>query len=450
MTAVKDVIVIGAGPVGIAAAAHLIQRGLTPLILEKGNSVGSSILDWGHVSVFTPWKYVYDSVVKTMLEKQGWVTANNDELPTGKDIVEKYLQPAANLPELKQSIWLNSEVLAVTKENLSKMGSQQRDNALFEVQVKTPSGIQQLKASAVIDASGSWSSPNPMGLNGLPVFGEVENQQSISYGIPDLLGKDKATYANKRILVVGGGHSAINVVIDLMKLQQQHSKTTINWGLRRNNIDKLLGGGINDELPARGELGTAAIKAIQSGHLDVLAPMKVEAIEKTSTSLKVFLSVDGVAQEIEVDRIIVAAGFRPELNMLRELRLDLDNIVEAPSALAPLIDPNLHSCGSVKPHGVDVLSHPDKGFYIVGMKSYGRAPTFLMLTGYEQVRSIAAELAGDHKGARELQLSLPQTGVCNTGNRVGKSLDKSSVEQRTTRTSCCGTSKTSQAQSCCG
>jgi hypothetical protein len=102
--------------------------------------------------------------------------------------------------------------------------------------------------------------------------------------------------------------------------------------------------------------------------------------------------------------------------MLREIRLDLDDVVEAPRALAPLIDPNLHSCGTVPPHGVAELAHPEPGFFIAGMKSYGRAPTFLLATGYEQVRSIADELAGDHTSAREVQLLLPETGVCSAGS----------------------------------
>ena len=85
---------------------------------------------------------------------------------------------------------------------------------------------------------------------------------------------------------------------------------------------------------------------------------------------------------------------------MRELRISLDPAVECPLALAPLIDPNVHSCGTVRPHGARELAHPEPGFYFAGMKSYGRAPTFLMITGYEQVRSIAADLAGDLAGGR--------------------------------------------------
>jgi hypothetical protein len=108
--------------------------------------------------------------------------------------------------------------------------------------------------------------------------------------------------------------------------------------------------------------------------------------------------------------------------MLRELRIDLDSSLESARQLAALIDPNIHSCGTVRPHGEAELRQPEKNFYIVGMKSYGRAPTFLLATGYEQVRSVVAALVGDWESARNVQLELPETGVCSTnlgGGSVG-------------------------------
>ncbi len=114
-----------------------------------------------------------------------------------------------------------------------------------------------------------------------------------------------------------------------------------------------------------------------------------------------------------VDELVVATGFRPDFDFLREVRLSLDPAVECPPILAPLIDPNIHSCGTVRPHGARELAQPEPGFYFAGMKSYGRAPTFLMLTGYEQVRSIVAEIAGDREAAERVELVLPETGVCS-------------------------------------
>ena len=115
---------------------------------------------------------------------------------------------------------------------------------------------------------------------------------------------------------------------------------------------------------------------------------------------------------LDADIVVPCTGFRPDLDILRELRLNLDPAVEAPVELGPLIDPEFHSCGTVPPHGARLLAHPEKDFYIVGMKSYGRAPTFLLATGYEQVRSVAAALAGDREAANAVHLALPETGVC--------------------------------------
>ena len=277
-----------------------------------------------------------------------------------------------------------------------------------------------------------------MGVDGLPVEGEREAAARIAYGIPDVLGRDRADYAGRQVLVVGGGHSAINVVLDLLRLQDETPVTRVAWALRRDGIDRLLGGGLNDQLPERGALGLAAKRAIEAGRLEMLAPFAAERIAPNGDGLRVTARVGGRLTTRLVDRIVVATGFRPELGMLRELRVALDPAVEAPPALAPLIDPNLHSCGTVPPHGAAELAHPEPGFYIVGAKSYGRAPTFLMATGYEQVRSVVAEIAGDHAAAREVRLALPETGVCNAAPAAARAAS-----------GCCGGPAPAEVDACC-
>jgi hypothetical protein len=134
---------------------------------------------------------------------------------------------------------------------------------------------------------------------------------------------------------------------------------------------------------------------------------------------------------VVVDTIVNSTGFRPDHEMVGELRLDLDPILGSTRDLAPLIDPNQHSCGTVPPHGVDELQHPEPAYYAVGAKSYGRAPTFLLATGYEQARSVVAALAGDWEAARDVQLNLPETGVCSSNLAFGGSADESAG-------GCCG------------
>ncbi|MCG7535563.1 NAD(P)-binding domain-containing protein [Pseudoalteromonas sp. OOF1S-7] len=417
MKPIEEVIIIGAGPIGLAAAARLVEKGIRPTVIEKGHTVGAAILKWGHVSLFTPWSYMVDEAVANLLTRHGWSGVDANVTPTGRQVVEQYLQPAAELPELAEHIRYSTEVFGVSKAGISKHTTLGRDSARFVVHCRNEQGIQVLHSDAVIDASGTWSTPNPLGLDGLPVPGELANQESVYYGIPDILGTQRNGFARKRTLVVGAGHSAMNIVLDLLRLQTVASGTEVIWGLRKDNIDKLLGKGINDKVPARRQLGLAAKEAMEHGALKLVSQLDIKELTRTEHGLDISALAAGTHIKMQVDNIIVATGFSPDLEMLRELRLDLDHIVEAPSRLAPLIDPNLHSCGSVRTHGVDELSHHDRHFYIVGMKSYGRAPTFLMLTGYEQVRSIVESLAGNDVAARSSQLRFPgapetQQGAC--------------------------------------
>jgi hypothetical protein len=431
------VAVIGAGPVGLAAAAHLAERGQRALIFERGDSVGATLRQWAHVRVFSPWRYNIDAAARRLLVASGWQVPDENALPTGGELVAGYLKPLAALPAIAAGLKLGASVSGISREGRDKMWSGDRDGSAFIIFYTDSSGQEQrARARAVIDASGTWTQPNPMGIDGLPVVGERAASRFIAYGIPDVV-KERASYAGKRTLVIGSGHSAINVALALMELQQADPATEIFWALRRNSIDKLLGGGLNDELPERGALGLAAKDAMQDGRLKMLAPFSAEQVMPEGNAVKVAALLGGKPFDITVDRIVVAAGFRPDLSFLRELRIELDPAVEAPPKLAPLIDPNVHSCGTVPAHGIAELAHPEPGFTIVGSKSYGRAPTFLMATGYEQVRSVVAELAGDHAVARTVQLALPETGVCG-----GVAIEKAS-------SGCCGGPAPAAVDACC-
>jgi hypothetical protein len=431
------VAVIGAGPVGLAAAAQLVSRDIRPIVFERGLSVGAAVLDWGHVRVFSPWKYNTDDTARSLLDRNGWNPPEPDYLPNGREIVEDYLHPLASVPEIASGLKLGATVTAIARQGLDKVSSSNRDNAAFVVRYSTGEGEHDVLVRAVIDASGTWGQPNPIGVNGLKVPCESVACGRISYGIPDVVGTRRSEFVGKRTLVIGSGHSAINVALALMDLQAADPHTEIFWALRHHGVDRLLGGGLNDQLPERGALGLAAKKAMDDGRLNMLTSFSASGIVVVGDHLVVECNVDGVARAIEVDQVVVTTGFRPDFSFLRELRIEIDPTVEAPPALAPLIDPNLHSCGTVPPHGVEALSHPEKDFYIVGMKSYGRAPTFLMKTGYEQVRSIVAEIAGDHEAARRIELVLPETGVC-------------SVDIKSTVSSgCCGGPSTEREDACC-
>ena len=209
--------------------------------------------------------------------------------------------------------------------------------------------------------------------------------------------------------------------------------------VRRAKLGNLFGGGETDQLPERGRLGARLKALVTHGALTMVTGFKTARINATPAGLVVS---DNIRDLAPVDEIVVATGLRPDLEMLRELRLGLDEVVESPEALAPLIDPNVHSCGSVPPHGAEELKHPETDFFMVGMKSYGRAPTFLMRTGYEQVRSVVLALTGDWEAARQIELVLPETGVCSS-NRGGNDDDDALAY-------CQPDASSAVASSCCG
>ena len=347
-----------------------------------------------------------------LLESHGWTQPPAESLPTGRELIDAYLQPLAQTPAVAEHLVLDTRVISVTRDGMDKVKSAGRSGAPFIVRVEDRFGTQtDHRAAAVIDASGTWASPNPLGAAGVPAAGEESLGKQIWYGIPDVLIEDRAAFAGKSTLVVGAGHSAANVILDLIELADTEAAGVI-WAVRGGSPVRAFGGGDADELAARGRLGRRLQIAVDAGRLELLVGFAVSAVEREPSDRVIVHAADG--RDITVDQVVAATGQRPDLAMTRELRLELDPWLESPVDLAPLIDPNLHSCGTVAPHGYDVLSHPEPGFFIAGIKSYGRAPTFLTITGYEQVRSIVAALAGDFDAARNLELVLPETGVCVT------------------------------------
>jgi thioredoxin reductase len=441
------VVVLGAGPVGLAAAAHLVKLDIPVLVLEAESRIAANLETYRHVRLFSPWQYNTDRAARRLLAATGWHEPAPEGLPTAGELIDHYLAPLAQVPAIAKALHLSHRVTHLSRQTNDKVKTAGRDEAAFVIRVETPEGEREFLARAVIDASGTWSQPNPLGANGLPALGESAARGQIAYGMPDILGSERERYAGKRVLVVGTGHSAAGNLIALTSLAEHEPGTRVTWAVRGTNLGKVYGGGEADQLAARGTLGTRVRALQESGQLDVQTSFHIRSIEQLDGQLRVHAEpIDGQAIAIDgIDEIVAATGARPDLQLTRELRLRLDPWLESTDALAPLIDPNVHSCGTVRPHGHRELSHPERGYYAVGAKSYGRAPNFLLATGYEQVRSIAAALAGDLVAADDVQLALPETGVCST-RPTGDQL------ARTVRGACCGPAPASAAEAsgCCG
>ena len=414
-TALDDlpVVVIGAGPVGLAAAAHLTDRGLPFVVLESGQDVGSAVTGWAHIRTFTPWEHIVDPTAGRLLASTGWSRPSTPVPPTGAELVHRYLLPLGTL--FAAHLRLGHRVTAVSRDGLDKTYSLGRAEHPFLVRVEESDGrISELRARAVIDASGTWSGRNPLGSSGLPAQGEDTAAPFLVGPLPDVLGRDRARYAGRRTLVLGAGHSAANTLLALGRLAAHERGTDIVWAIRGDLPTRVYGGGKADELAARGQLGDDLRTMVESGVVQLVSDFATTRLEVAGDTVTVVGSTRAGEQRIDgVHQVAAATGFRPDLGMLSELRLDLDPGLEAPRTLGPLIDPAFHSCGTVPPHGHRELSHPEEGLFVVGMKSYGRAPTFLITTGNEQVRSVVAAIAGDLDAADRVRLVLPETGVCS-------------------------------------
>ncbi len=413
---VLPIAIIGAGPVGLAAAAHLQLRGMPFLLFEAGDTVAANILSWKHIRVFSPWRYNIDKAAQQLLLEAGWTHPDEEALPTGGELFDGYLAPLSRLPSIRAHTFLNAAVQSIGRRNIDKMKTSGREKAPYLVQVLHAGEVKRFEVRAVIDASGTWNAPNPVGSGGVYAVGETENHDRIFYGIPDITGTHAARYGNKRVLVVGAGHSAINAIVELDKLKDIYPDTEIHWVLRKNNIRDVYGGQGDDALEARGALGIRIEELVNNDRVNVYAPFRIQEIMRADGALTVVgFQHDEQFALPGIDEVISNTGSRPDFSFLREVRMSIDPALESAGAIADLIDPNVHSCGTVRPHGEMELRHPDKEFYIVGSKSYGRAPTFLMATGYEQVRSVVAALDGDAEAAMRVELELPETGVCGVG-----------------------------------
>jgi N-acetylglutamate synthase-like GNAT family acetyltransferase/thioredoxin reductase len=424
------VAVLGAGPVGLAAAAELLERNIPFLVLEAGMRVGANLVDYGHVRLFSPWQYNVDAAMAKRLARTGWQAPPAAELPLAGEVAERVLQPFAELPEVARALQLDTKVVSVSREGFDKVKSAGRSEAPFVIRAMQGDKTVELRARAVIDASGTWGSPNPIGASGLQAIGEAEAQSQISYGVPDILGSARTRFEGKRTLVVGAGHSAANALLYLAELARQAPGTRLLWSVRSQTLTRVFGGGEADALPARGQLGSSLKALRDSGALEFVSGLRITAIQRAAGQLTVVgLNAKNETVTLSgIDEIICATGQRPNLSLTGELRVKLDPWLESTEALGPLIDPNVHSCGTVRPHGHRELAHPEPGLYTIGVKSYGRAPTFLMATGFEQARSVVAAIAGDLEAADRVDLDLPETGVCGLGTD-----DTSGAES-----SCCG------------
>ena len=403
------VAVIGAGPVGLAAAAHLVQRGLPVVIFEAGDGVAANLDSYRHVRLFSPWRYNVDRAARALLADAGWQAPEDDSLPTAGDLVDQYLAPLARTPRSHRMFTFgraSSRSRAPASTRSRTAGRERcagscctcrRPGRARRARQRCDRRVRHLVAAQPARRARSSSAR-----------AKSRHESASPTACPTCWAADRARYAGRKVLVVGAGHSAAGNLLALAALAEQAPGTRIAWAVRGKDLRRLFGGGENDGLPARGELGTRLRELVGRGRLEVHHGFGIARDSAARQGPADRRRRRGAGAIDGIDEIVAATGARPDLALARELRLRFDPWLESTDALAPLIDPNVHSCGTVRPHGHRELAHPEPGFYAIGAKSYGRAPNFLMATGYEQARSVVAALAGDMRAADDVQLELPR------------------------------------------
>ena len=203
-----------------------------------------------------------------------------DGYPTGDELVERYLEPLAALPEIARALQLGARVTGVARHGIDKLKDAGRDEAPFELVVEQGGVERRVLARAVIDASGTWTRPNPLGSGGLPAAGERALSHRIAYGIPDVLGRDRERYAGRRVLVVGSGHSAFNAILDLVALRESEPATEVLWAIRGGAPGRKYGGGGDDQLPARGALGDTVRRLVDEGSVELITGFHTRSVAR--------------------------------------------------------------------------------------------------------------------------------------------------------------------------
>ncbi len=383
--------ILGAGPIGLETALEGAARGFDVRVFES-RAIGAAALDWGHVRMFSPWSMNASARGRERLARAGWTMPDEAELPTGRELVERYLRPMASLPELQGRLETGWRVVAVGREGLLKgerVGSDERLRFPFRLLLQDAEGRERFEnADLVADCTGVWENPRGMGEGGLPAPGERTALDRIARRIEDVRGGSRERYARRTTLLVGSGHSAATAAIDFAALAGEAPGTRVVWIFRAGGPDPLTGVA-DDALPERARIVEAANRIARgaSAAVESRAGASIRGIVRSGDRLDVELSVFGGSETVGVDRILACTGFGPDETIYRELQIHQCYASLGPMKLAAALGgEGGGDCLAQKSFGPDSLRSPDPGFLILGAKSYGRSANFLLRVGHEQVR----------------------------------------------------------------
>ena len=385
----RHIAILGAGPIGLEAALAAVDRSESFTLYETAPHPAGNVRRWGHVRLFTPWSMNVSPRMRRHLEAAGRPVIDGSACPTGHELADMLLVPVAELPSVAPSLEAGTRVLDVARQGLLKheeIGTPERAARPFRLVVRDPSGRERVDfASTVLDCTGTYEVANALGEGGVPAPGERTAEARILRHMPDLQAEPQA-WAGRRLLLVGAGHSAQTAACDLADFAAEHPETRILWALRRPDARWAIDP--EDPLPERSRLAerAAAIAAGSSDAFEILTGVTVDAVETRSEGLEVHLAGAGGARAVGADLVLALTGYVGDSGLYRQLQVHECYATSAPMKLAAaLLSQDSTDCLAQVGHGAATLANPEPGFFILGIKSYGRSANFLMRLGWTQV-----------------------------------------------------------------
>jgi len=419
--------IIGGGPMGVEAALYGASAGFDVRLYERGR-LCENVRQWNYVGLFTEWARNRSPLQMKLLGETGYMFPDGETTSTGGELAD-YIARVAALPALRGRLAPQTEVVSITRERCLKsdwIDDARRAESPFRLHLRGAFGEKIANADVVLDASGVWSTPNPMGNGGAPCVGETLCATRIHYHLPDVDGRERTRFAGRHTLVVGSGHSAASTLRSIGDLMDEFPATRLTWAVRR---DVPAHGAPytlveNDASPHRDALHRRANELAADARVDFRPRTVVESVKWNGKEFRVVLKTPGETEaslEISCDNIAAHTGFRPDETLWRELQVAVHPATGGPLALSTAIIQQNHRSGTGLSTGYaqkcedeidgESATEPDKflpvagaaelmrtgepNFYVIGIKSYGRDAGFLMNNGFRQIRDVFQLISGD-------------------------------------------------------
>jgi thioredoxin reductase len=386
----KRIAVIGAGPIGLEAALYGRRLGHDVQVYERGRA-GENVRRWGFVTLFSPW---HMNVSRLGLEQVTGDLPAPEACLTGAEHARRYLEPLLRSELLAERVHERCEIVHIGREGVSKnrpLGDG-RGGRSFRLLLRSSGGEERVTADVVLDCSGTYGRHNWIGDGGIPALGELIWRHRIGYVLEDITGSARARYEGRHTMLIGTGHSAGAALDGLLQLPG----TRVTW-VGRGDDRVPFTPQSEDPLPERARLENRcnALARGEDPRVSYLRDAAIEAIDGRGEQFRISLRSAERTREVEVDRILAHVGYRPDHEIHRELQVHPCYATEGSMKLAAaLLADGGGDCLAQTSKGPDTLRHPEPDFYILGAKSYGRHPNFLIRLGLEQVRDTFALIEG--------------------------------------------------------